>query len=311
MSASSVSIDLDALRFYYGIHGLGETPTELAQVVLERAVPRFMEILARRKLRATFFVIGEDLRTEVGQRTVAALHAAGHEIANHSFTHPYELARLPEARIDEEIGLCEQAIRAITGRMPAGFRAPGYDTSARVLRVLERRGYRYDSSVFGSWSYYLAKTSVLAALSLVGRRSQAVLIDPRALLAPTQPYRPGASPFRRGQSTVVELPIAVSRALRLPLIGTWLLAAPERVRRQLYAEMMRLPFFNFELHGIDLLDAVDDRLPDALVARQPDLRVPLVEKQRAFEDILDRLAATRRFITCDEAATDVQREGTV
>ncbi len=308
---TSISIDLDPLRCYFGIHGLGRVPDELQHVVFERAVPRFAEIFARRRIAASFFVVGADLATADSARAVGELARAGHEIGNHSQTHPYELARLSEQRIDEEIGRAEQLILDVTGRRPSGFRAPGYDMSARVLRVLERRAYRYDSSVFGSWSYYVAKAGVMAALGLVGRGSRAVLIDPRALLAPTRPYRASSSPFAKGQSPVVELPISVSPGWRVPLIGTSLLAAPEAMRRRLVSAALGQTFFNFELHGLDLLDAEQDGLPRALVDRQPDLRVPLSEKLRAFEGLLDRLADGGRFVTLDEAAIEVQRDGFV
>lgn len=312
MQTTAISIDLDPLRCYYGIHGLGDPPEALAEVVMERAVPRFAELFARRKIKATFFVVGSDLQLPHGTSQTKALAAAGHEIGNHSQTHPYELARLSESRIDEEIGRAEQRILETTGRRPSGFRAPGYDLSTRVLRVLERRGYRYDSSVFGSWTYYAAKASVMAALGLVGRPSRAVMIDPRALLAPTTPYRvASSSPFRKGQSTVVEMPIAVSPGLRLPLIGTYLLAGPAAARRRLVDAAVAQPFFNFELHGLDLLDATDDKLPDALVRHQHDLKTPVREKLRAFEDLLDRLTEHGAFVTLDEAATTVQREGTI
>lgn len=311
LHSCAVSIDLDPLRCYHAILGLPPVDDGLAQVVMARAVPRFAEIFARRKLPATFFVVGEDLSSSIGAQRVAELAQAGHEIGNHSQTHPYELARMPEGHIDQEIAAAEEQIRLVSGRRPVGFRAPGYDLSARVLRILERRGYRYDSSVFGSWSYYAAKASVMAALGLVGRPSGAVLIDPRALLAPTTPYRPGTNPFARGQSTVVELPIAVSRGLRMPLIGTYLLAAPSAMRARLVAAALAQPFFNFELHGLDLLGADEDGLPPELVRRQADLRVPLATKLRAFEDLLDRIAERGRFVTLAEAAIEVQREGHV
>ena len=177
-----------------------------------------------------------------------------------------------------------------TGAPPVGFRAPGYDLSSTMLRALAARGYRYDSSVFAAPAYYAAKATVMALLALRGRPSGAVLTDPRALLASPDPYRPALdAPWRRGDAPLMELPIAVSPALRIPAIGTSLLLAPAPVRRALVASMARRPHFNFELHAIDLCDAELDQLPAELVARQPDLRVPLAEKLTRFDDVLARL----------------------
>jgi hypothetical protein len=131
------------------------------------------------------------------------------------------------------------------------------------------------------------------------------------LIAPVQPYRPGRSPFRRGQSTLVELPVSVSPGLRLPAIGTSLLLAPTALRARLLESMRARPFFNLELHGIDLVGADEDGIPAELVAKQPDLRRTLTQKRRAFEATLDRLAAEYRFSTLRDVASEVQREGTL
>ncbi|HEX4460050.1 MAG TPA: polysaccharide deacetylase family protein, partial [Polyangia bacterium] len=237
MRTCSVSIDLDPLSCYYGIHGLGAPPRELAHVVLRRALPRFAELFARRNIRATFFVVGSDAASDTaGGKLLGQVARDGHELGNHSHTHPYDLARLHRAQIDEEVWQAHETIGHIAGKMPTGFRAPGYDLSAKVLQVLEARGYRYDSSVFPSWPYYVAKAGVMTLMSLVGRRSRSVLGDPRALVAPVEPYRPGNSPFTRGQSSLVELPVSVTPGLRLPAIGSWapyvsLLLAPTQPYR--------------------------------------------------------------------------------
>ena len=312
MRVCSVSVDLDPLSCYYGIHGLGAPPRELTHVVLRRGLPRFAEMFARHRVRATFFVVGSDAAADAsGGKQLGQLAREGHELGNHSHTHPYQLARLDRARIDDEIGRAHDVIAALGGAPPVGFRAPGYDLSERVLEVLMARGYRYDSSVFPSWPYYVAKAGVMGLMALWGRRSESVLADPRMLLAPSMPYRPGRSPFARGQSTLVELPVSTTRGLRLPAIGTWIVASPTAVRVRILEEMRKRRFFNFELHGIDLVGAEEDGIPAELVARQPDLRVPLVQKLRALEATLDRLALDHRFAPLCEVAADVQREGAV
>ena len=93
---------------------------------------------------------------------------------------------------------------------------------------------------------------------------------------------------------------------RLPVIGTSLILAPPWFRRQLVAAALRAPFFNLELHGIDLADADADGMPAALVARQPDLRRPLAHKLAALDDTLAAArAAGARFAPLAEAAAAV------
>ncbi len=314
----AVSIDLDAIGCYYKIHGLGAAPRELEHTILERALPRAAELFARRKIPVTWFVVGRDADAEEGSdreaRTANAqrlgeLARGGDELGNHSYSHLYELARLDSKTIDDEVGRCDRVLRAITGRPTRGFRAPGYDVSGPMLDALARRGYHYDSSIFPAPSYYAAKMAVMAALAVFRRPSGAVLANPRQLIAPTDPYRPSMrAPWRKGQAPLVELPIAVTPWTRLPAIGTSLLVAPELVRTRVLAAMAARSLFNFELHGIDFADADKDGIPGELVARQPDLRIPIADKLARLDAILDELAATREFVTLADAAAEAQRD---
>lgn len=325
MRTCAISIDLDPIGCYYRIHGLGEPPPGLEHVILERALPRAANLFAQRGLHVTWFVVGRDADADavLPDRAARVANAArlrvlaehGDELGNHSYSHPYDLARLDAAAIDDEIAGCDRVLRAITaseaqplGQAPRGFRAPGYDVSAVMLDALARRGYRYDSSVFPAPGYYAAKAAVMAALALLGRPSGAVMTDPRALAAPALPYRPAmAAPWRRGQAPLVELPVAVTPWARLPAIGTTLIVAPAPVRARLVAAMARRAFFNFELHGIDFADAELDGIPGELVARQADLRVPIAEKLARLEAVLDELGRSWRFATLAEVAADAQR----
>jgi len=314
----AVSVDLDGIACYYRIHGLGAAPVELEHVILERALPRAAKLFAARGIPVTWFVVGRDADSELAtpDRAARAGNAArlralaerGDELGNHSYSHPYELARLGGPETVAELERCDRVLRQITGTAPRGFRAPGYDLSPAMLDVLARRGYRYDSSVFPAPGYYAAKAAVMALLAATGRPSGAVMTNPRALTAPTDPYRPSMSrPWRRGQSPVVELPVAVTPWTRLPAIGTSLIVAPAMIRNRLVRAMAGRAFFNFELHGIDFADAEIDGIPAELVARQPDLRVPIAEKLARLEQLLDQLAAGWTFRTLAEVASDVQR----
>jgi len=299
----AISVDLDGIDCYYAIHGLGEPPLALRNVVLERALPRFLEALARRGVRATLFLIGRD--AEASEAAVREAAAAGHEIANHSYSHPYDLLRLSPPEIEAEVRRGHEVLGGLA-EAPVGFRSPGYTVSADLLASLERLGYLYDSSMFPAWPYYAAKAVVMTSMRVVGRRSAATLADPRALLCPTEPYRPDpARPWRRGDSSLVELPVAVTPWLRLPAIGTVLLAGPPSVRRHVLQAVRKRAFFNLEMHGIELCGAQEDEIPDALVTRQPDLRVPLAEKTRRFDELLEAVGRGRTFHTLREVAQTV------
>jgi peptidoglycan/xylan/chitin deacetylase (PgdA/CDA1 family) len=304
-----VSVDLDAIACYYRIHALpGAAPESVRFAILRRCLPRFAELFARHGVRATFFVVGADLEDDAeGRAALAALARAGHELASHTHTHPYDFIRLGAARVADEIDRAHDAIAACAGTPPVGFRAPGYEISAAAIEALQARGYRYDSSVFPSVPYYGAKAAVMGAMRVVGRASASLLGNPRVLLAPRVPYRPAAgAPYRPGGNGILELPIAVTPLTRLPVIGTSLIVAPAWLRTRMVAAALRDRLFNLELHGIDLADATADEIPAVLVARQPDLRRSLAHKLAAFEETLSAArAAGARFTTLAEAATTV------
>ncbi len=312
---ASLSVDLDEVRCYAAIHGQeAALEGDAARAIYDRAVPRFARLFDALGVRATFFVIGEDLDPAVvGEDTAAAnarvlreLHAAGHEIANHSHHHLYDLTRKGPATWRAEVAGGAALIEEAVGEAPVGFRAPGYTIHDGLFATLEELGVRYDSSVFPCPPYYGAKALALglyraAALAGRGRPSASILDDPRVLRSPVDPYRIGRPYWTRGAG-LVELPIAVTRGLRLPFIGTSVALAGERGAETLAAMMAGRPLVNFELHGIDLADAAADGL-EALRPHQPDLRKSAREKEAALRRAVARLrAAGHRFVTLRDAA---------
>jgi hypothetical protein len=123
----------------------------------------------------------------------------------------------------------------------------------------------------------------MGALRLAGKKSGSILARPSVLTAPRTPYRPARGPgLPAGDQPILELPMTVTPGLRMPVFGTSLITAPAWLRRRLVASALRQPFFNLELHGIDLCDAEGDGAPPALIARQPDLRWSLAHKRRRW-----------------------------
>ncbi len=81
--------------------------------------PRMLELLQQFEAKATFFVIGE--RAAKFPEELAAIRAAGHEIANHTASHPSATFWcLPPSRITQEIDRCGISSRYF--RTPAGLK---------------------------------------------------------------------------------------------------------------------------------------------------------------------------------------------
>lgn len=308
MRLAAISIDLDDIPQYCAIHGLPTPSKELRFRLIERAVPRFEVLMERLGMRGTAFAIGSELKHAPCAEAVARLHKAGHEIGNHTHNHRYDLTRLPEAEIEDEIWRCSLAIEAVTGSRPRGFRAPGYTINDRVFDSLQALDLNYDSSVFPCPTYYAAKASAIGLGALQGRKSRSVLDDPRVLNLPADPYRIGRT-FREKGRGILELPIGVTRTRtgRLPFIGTSLTMAGERGARLLTKGILGRPLVNLELHAIDFADMEADDL-QFLSPFQPDLRLSRVRKLRCLEVAIDTLAdAGYRFVTLCEATSHFGR----
>jgi peptidoglycan-N-acetylglucosamine deacetylase len=284
-----VSLDLDDLVCYHAIHGLAEPSADAAGLALERWLPRFLDAFEQLDVRATIFVIGRDLERDLaaGGRGAAVLLRAlaeGHELANHSYAHAYELHRWPSAEIAADLRRCDTLLREL-GATPKGFRAPGYTHNRTMLMQASALGYAYDSSLLPSPSYYVGKLGVLGLRRLLGRRSASQLDGARSFLGPTTVhYLP--------ELGLWEVPISVSRALRLPLIGTFLLGdtAPMMTRLQVAAlrrEAAQTRHLHLELHAIDLADPEADGLDPALVAKQRELATPLERRLERLTKLLE------------------------
>lgn len=103
------------------------------------STPAVLNALARHGARATFFFCGANtLRLPEIAKQVAD---AGHEIGNHTQTHPPFFFRLP-GQIEREIAGAQEAISRVTGRVPQWFRPPYGIRWFGLYPALRRHGLR-------------------------------------------------------------------------------------------------------------------------------------------------------------------------
>jgi peptidoglycan/xylan/chitin deacetylase (PgdA/CDA1 family) len=98
---------------------------------------QILDLLAAAGARATFFVCGEaiDGRGDTLRRCVAE----GHEVANHTFTHPV-LRDLDRDAIAMELETTSAAIESVLGARPRWFRPPYFESSPDVESVTRALG---------------------------------------------------------------------------------------------------------------------------------------------------------------------------
>lgn len=105
----------------------------------DTAVYTILDALDSRQVRATFFVAGRWVQAYPD--AARAIVQRGHELANHSFSHPSFSTISVEAALDE-LERTEQAVREITGATTRPFfRFPYGDAPAATVEALGRAGY--------------------------------------------------------------------------------------------------------------------------------------------------------------------------
>lgn len=151
----------------------------------------------------------------------------GHEIGCHGLTHgdEEEYNRMPIEMQDDYLYRATQNLQSVTGTEILSFRAPRVKIGAQTFQILEKLGYRVDSSVCSQRCDIVSSN----------------LINIGWLSAPRLPYFPSThSPYRRGDFNVLEVPVS---ALGLPFISSVLyvfgLQFMKMFFRVLYAESRR------------------------------------------------------------------------
>jgi len=185
-----VHLDLDGARHIFRAHGWRYDGTE--DPLFESGLRGALDLFARAGLRATLFVVAEDVEDARKLALIRDAADAGHEIASHSVTH-HLLTDMDRSTKQHEISRSRSVLTDTLGVDVRGFRAPYFRRDPECLELIGEAGYAYDSS------------------EMAGRNRQ-----------PREPYRP-----LPGQP-LFELPLPALSRLALPfhpsyslMIGQW------------------------------------------------------------------------------------------
>lgn len=99
---------------------------------------RILDILDEYNAKATFFLVG--IWVDKYPELVQAIHDRGHEIGNHSDSHPY-MTKISEAKMRQELDGMSDKIEALIGERPDLFRPPYGDYNNKVVTVTRDEGY--------------------------------------------------------------------------------------------------------------------------------------------------------------------------
>jgi polysaccharide deacetylase family protein (PEP-CTERM system associated) len=113
-----------------------------------RLTDEILGFLDRRRVRATFFVVG--MLAEARPDLVRGIAAAGHEVATHGYAHLRVDGLTPDA-FRSELRRSVAILGELSGQTVLGHRAPEFSISRAnlwALDVLVEEGFAYDSSIF-------------------------------------------------------------------------------------------------------------------------------------------------------------------
>lgn len=89
---------------------------------LKWKTPALLDTLRNQSVKATFFIVGA--RAEANPELIKRMDADGHELANHSYTHP-NLTFLPPDAVRKELCRTSVVVRDLIGKRPRFYRPPG------------------------------------------------------------------------------------------------------------------------------------------------------------------------------------------
>ena len=140
---------MDSLPEPYRVGRYGASPNQVAITFDDgpdpQWTPKVLDILKRKHATATFFLIGRE--AETFNSLTERIYREGHEIGNHTFTHP-DISNLSDFFVELELNLAERlfasrlGIRTILFRPPYSVDAePDTEDQVRPLEISEKKGY--------------------------------------------------------------------------------------------------------------------------------------------------------------------------
>jgi hypothetical protein len=254
---------------------------------------RFMKLAEKYNFKYTIFVIGKDLENAEIAARVKSWSEAGHEIANHSWSHNPHFGNLTKEKQEYEILRAHEIITRVTGREPRGFTAPAWSFSAAAAGILQKKNYLYDASVFpGLFSFLM-----IARLKIMDRN---YWLKGRAghLFAPQKPHFIGG---------LLEMPLPVTPLLRLPVWHTARFVFGKNIfTATLKKCLVERGAFYYVMHPADLADGSD--LADVRIPLER-INIPLIKKEKYIEESFGILCKDSKIITMKEMAENIIASG--
>lgn len=212
---AAIHLDLDGGAHVFRTHGWRYEARD--DLLFATGLQTALDFFDEAGVRATLFVIAEDLAEPRKRELIRDAVRRGHDIASHSLTHR-DLTTLGRAEKWREIFESRERLAQSLGVEVAGFRAPGFAMDRESLQMIAEAGYQYDSSLFPT-----AEVANRVGLTAVSVSPERPLPDQPLVELPMPAYRPLPFPFHPCYSLVLgawyfRLGLRLFRRTQAPLV---------------------------------------------------------------------------------------------
>lgn len=298
---AAININFDSLGEAYGF------PTDYRDPSFHEVADRLLDIADRYGFKYSIYIIAKDLERPENRAAVKRWAELGHEIGNHTYSHPVNLGTLPPEQMRDEITRAHRLIEDTVGKAPKGFIAPVWATGEGVLKTLIELGYEYDTSAFPSWLMYPSIAKI--TLNHLGNERMGSFLRRKDfgfnLLGSRQPYLSEGSLFAKpvdpSQPHLTVLPIPTTPAR----VACWHTLAFmfdfKRYEAMVQSCLRSLDTFYYLLHPADMV-APEDLDPNMKLHLER-VEVPVSTKVQYLERAIEMILADgREIVTMQQLA---------
>ncbi len=235
-------VDVDNLWIYekeFGVKILKDP-----EFIYTHSLPILLKLLKKSNSKATFMIIGQDLLLPKCRKFCKKAVSEGHEIANHSWSHPVLFGKMSFREKQAQIIKAHEIITKVCKVEPIGFRGPGYYQDKEIIHILGELNYKYDTSILPGYAEILM--SLYANLKKGENRNKT--------FGRTSYVIKGQNPHKL-KNGLIEFPISILPILRLPIHTTFAYFFGKRYRNLIIKYFNTKPKYALYLfHAIDFVN---------------------------------------------------------
>jgi len=254
----AININFDSLNEAFGF------PKGFRDPSYFEAFERVAKLADYFNIRFSIYVIGKDLENPEIFVRVREWSDAGHEIGNHTWSHPMNLGALRKDQVRSEIIRSHEIITKCTGREPKGFISPAWSTSSYVVSTLIELKYTYDTSIFPSVMLF-PMAFKMALNHLNNRKKMKTILNRRDWLYPfTKPMAPYFADanykclHEKNNQSILVLPLPTLSRFSFPCWHTiGFLFGWDYAERKIKRNIMKTNCFYYLMHPADFVGQED------------------------------------------------------